>query len=266
MNEKAFCEDKIPIIKVKGGLPFPDAIQNHPDLIPYLKSRNPPRLNLKNRTALLLYNKYIAKDKFGLDVILEEEKAVIPTPILRYNFLLQFLKPNSTIIELGTGPSALIAMLAAKHFGAKVYATEIDSLYLKLAKENILRNNLENQISIVDSKGNFLDNVFPTDFKVDYIISNPPYYEKIRSTKILWGGKEHELVSGTLGQQFIVRMIEEGWKYLKNDGKIAFMVSKKRTETLIAVNEFIQSIGCERNIVGLKAGNRIRYVFLLHKK
>ena len=31
MNEKTFCEDKIPLIKVKGGLPFPEAIQNHPD-------------------------------------------------------------------------------------------------------------------------------------------------------------------------------------------------------------------------------------------
>ena len=265
MNEKTFCEDKIPLIKVKGGLPFPEAIQNHPDLIPYLKSRDPPRLNLKNRTGLLLYNKYIAKDKFGLDVILEEEKAVIPTPILRYNFLLQFLKPKSTIIELGTGPSALIAMIAAKHFGAKVFATEMDPLYLKLAKENVLRNNLENRISIVDSKGNFLDNVFPSDLKVDYIISNPPYYDKIRFTKLLWGGKEHELVSGSLGQHFIIQMIKEGWKYLKSDGKIAFMIPKKRIETLIAVNEFINTIECERSIIGLKAGNRIRYVFILNK-
>jgi tRNA1(Val) A37 N6-methylase TrmN6 len=157
-------------------------------------------------------------------------------------------------------------MLAAKHFGAKVYATEMDTKFLELARQNILNNNLEKQIFIIDSKGKYLDGVFPKNFKVDFIISNPPYYDKIRATKILWGGKEHELVSGTFGQQFIVQMIQEGWKYLKSNGKIAFMIPKKRVETLIAVNKFIQTIGCERKVVGLKAGNRIRYVFLLNKK
>ncbi len=266
MSEWSFREENIPIVPVKGGFPLSKAVQSHPDLIPYLRSKDPPKLNLKNREALLLYNKYIAKDVFGLDVTLEREHAIVPTPVLRFNFLQQFLKRNSTIIELGTGPNALIAMLAAKHFEAKVYATEMDPEYLKLAKQNVIQNNLEQKVEIIDSKGNYLDNVIPENLRVDYVISNPPYYDKVLSTKLLWGGKEHELVSGTFGEQFIVRMIDEGRKYLKSGGSIAFMIPKKRTDTLISVKKFIQTIGYEQEIIGLKAGNRIRYVFRLYKK
>ncbi len=266
MSEGSFREEGIPIVPVKGGYPLSVAIQSHPDLIHYLRSKDPPKLNLKNREALLLYNKYIAKDVFGLDVTLESAQAIVPTPVLRFNFLQQILKRNSTIIELGTGPSALIAMLAAKHFDAKVFATEMDPQYLEYARKNVAQNNLEQKVTIIDSKGKYLNGVFPENLRVDYVISNPPYYDKVRSTKLLWGGKEHELVSGTFGEKFIVRMIDEGRKYLKSGGSIAFMIPKKRTDTLISVESFIQTIGYEQEIIGLKAGNRIRYVFRLYKQ
>jgi len=256
---------EVPIIRIRDGLPISLAIQKHPDLIPYLKSSCPPRIDFENRKALLLYNVYVAKDVYGLDIILEQERALIPTPVLRYNFLLNVLKPNSTVIELGTGASAMIAMLAAKHFNAKVLATEMDLSYIKMAKENIVRNGLENKIIVVDSKGSLLDNVFSDDLKVDYIISNPPYYDKILSPKILWGGNENELVSANHGESFIFRMIREGWKFLKSQGVIAFIVPKTRLETLNRVEQYLKAFDYERNIIGLQIGNRTRYVYRISK-
>ncbi len=183
-----------------GGLPLSIASANHPDLIPYLRSRDPPSIDNLNRDALLLYNYYIAKDIDGLEINFETEHAIIPTPVMRFNFLKHILRPNATVIELGTGASAIIAMLAAKQFNARVYATEMDPQYIEYANENVRRNSLDDQITIIDSKGFYLDGVFDAEFRVDYIISNPPYYEKIRSPKFLWGGKEHELISGEFGK------------------------------------------------------------------
>lgn len=266
MKANCFDEKQIPTTRIRDGLPISTAIQKHPDLIPFLKSLNPPRLDFENRQALLLYNTYIAKDVYGLDIILEHEKALIPAPVLRYNFLQTVLKPNSTIIELGTGPSAIIAMLAAKHFNAKVLATEMDLSYIKMAKKNIVRNKLDKQIIIIDSKGYLLENVFSDDFNVDYIISNPPYYEKILSPKLLWGGKEIELVSSNHGESFIFRMIREGWKFLKNQGVIAFIVPKTKSETFNRIEQYLKAFDYEHDIIGLQTGTRTRYVFRLYKK
>ena len=265
MVNKDLNGNGIPIIRLKGGLPIYNAIQNHPDLIPYLKSLNPPKLDFKNRQALLLYNTYIAKDVYGLDIVLEHEQAIIPTPELRYNFLLNVIKPNSTIIELGTGASAIIAMLAAKHFNAQVYATEIDPLYIRIAKENLIRNKLDNLVSIIDSKGKILEGVFPSDFKVDYIISNPPFYDKVRFTKVLWGGKENELVSGNNGESFISSMIREGFRLLKKEGTIAFLISNTRPNILNCIEQLVESLNCKRDIICLKAGTRTRYIYRIRK-
>ena len=92
-----------------------------------------PRIDNLNRDALLLYNYYIAKDIDGLEINFETEHAIIPTPVMRFNFLKHILRPNATVIELGTGASAIIAMLAAKQFNARVYATEMDPQYIEYA-------------------------------------------------------------------------------------------------------------------------------------
>jgi methylase of polypeptide subunit release factors len=261
-----YNEIGIPIYKVEPGLRLSIATRDHPDLLPYLRCLDPPSINNTNREALLKYNYYIAKDLYGLEIEFEQDNAIIPTPVMRYSFLKHILKPHATIIELGTGASAIIAMLAAKHFDAKVYATEIDLQYIQIAKENIKRNHLEEQISIIDSKGKYLDGVIPSDMKVDYIISNPPYYEKIRSPKFLWGGKETELVSGEFGEAFVIRMLVEGWKYLNTPGMISFIIPKTRPETLCAVENFLTHFKLENDVFGLKAGNRTRYVFRVYKK
>lgn len=265
VKNSPFNENNIPIIQIKGGLQIQEAIQNHPDLIPYLISKDPPRLDFEDRKALLLYNNYIAKDVYDLDLILEPELAIIPTPGLRYHFLLNVLKPDSSIIELGTGPSAIIALMAAKFFNATVLATEFDELYLRMAKQNIERNEFDHLISLFDSKGKILEGVIKPGTSVDYILSNPPYYEKILSPKVLWGGKEVELVSGEIGASFIVSMITEGQAFLKDDGIIAFLIPKKKTDLLNYILDFLNKQGCKFEILGLNAGTRVRYLFKVFK-
>jgi len=264
-QERVFDENGIPKIRVVADYPTSKALKLHPDLRNHLKSTDPPRIKNEDRETLLLYNKYIAKDLYDIDIEFAEH-AIIPTPIMRYNFLMHVIKPNSSIIEIGTGASAIIAMLGAKHFNAQVYATEVDKEYIKLANQNIKRNNLESKITVIDSQGSFFNNVVPSGLKVDFIISNPPYYDKILSPKVIWGGKNHELVGeGEMGESFILRMIKEGWDYLKSPGTISFIIPKTRQNTLIAVEDFLNSHNYDYDIIGLLAGNRTRFIFRIFK-
>ncbi|MHA1585400.1 MAG: RlmF-related methyltransferase [Promethearchaeota archaeon] len=257
------------MVRVKGNYPTRKAIQLHPDLIPLLRQRHPPRINNEDRRTLMIYNHYLAQDEYGLDVKFAIE-AIIPTPQLRFFFLKQVLKnigPNVKVLEIGTGASAIIALLAAKCFGVRVFATEIDPDYVKQAKKNIRANYLEDQIKIWPSNGGIIENVVPNGFKADYIISNPPYYDKILSPKIIWGGKPHELIStGDQGENFIINLIEEGWSHLNFGGVIAFIIPKTRQATLIAVESFLNNKKFEYEIISLLAGNRTRFVFIIHKK
>jgi methylase of polypeptide subunit release factors len=283
MKEQEFDETGIPIYPIKGGgLAIDIAIKKHPNLIPFLKSTDPPRIDNYNREGLLLYNEYIAKDIYDLDINLEPTKAIIPTPVLRYHFINQVLHYHNypagkeglsaintespEILELGTGASAIIALLAAKKFKAKVMATEVDPLYLEYARKNIERNNLQNQIKLVNSHGNYIENAIPKNMKFDFILSNPPYYDSIRSPKVLWGGAKHELVgNGEKGEVFILKMIEEGWNYTKTPGMIAFILPKTRQNTLIAVESYLNEHNFDYDIIGIQAGNRLRFVFRIYK-
>jgi len=265
-QKRVFNDIGIPKYRVIANYLTSKALKLHPDLFNHLKSIDPPRINNEDRETLMVYNKYIAKDLYDIDINFAEH-AIIPTPIMRYNFLMHVIKPNSTIIEIGTGASAIIAMLAAKHFNARVYATEVDKEYINLAKQNINQNNLGSWITVIDSQGFLLKNVIPETLKVDYIISNPPYYDKILSPKVVWGGKKHELVSkGEMGESFILQIIKEGWEYLKTPGMIAFIIPKTRNDTLIAVEDYLDSFNFDYDIIGLLAGNRTRFIFRIFKR
>ena len=268
MNKAArvFDDRGIPKFRVTGGYAMDKALLAHPELRPFLKSETPPRLDNANREALILYNNIILKDLYQLDVTFAP-KALIPTPTLRYNFLQNVIHPGCSIIELGTGASAIIALLAAKKFNATVYATEMDADYINIANDNIQRNNLADQIQIFNSHGKFVKDVIPSEVKVDFLVSNPPYYEKILSPKVVWGGKRHELVSsGSDGTTFIKAMIREGWEYLKTPGVIAFLIPKTRQDMLIAIEEFIERLELPFDIIALLAGNRTRYLFRIYKQ
>ena len=62
-----------------------------------------------------------------------------------------FIKPNSIVLEIGTG-TGLLAMMAARAGAQKVYTCEMEPLIAQAARENILKNNLQNQISVIPKK------------------------------------------------------------------------------------------------------------------
>lgn len=95
----------------------------------------------------------LLKKDFGLDVEIPLDK-LIPTVPLRLNYilwiedLLSITKKEGEIrgIDIGCGASCVYPLMAAKKYGWKMIATEIDAASLQYAKRNVQRNNLENLI------------------------------------------------------------------------------------------------------------------------
>ena len=81
---------------------------------------------------------------------------------------------NKTIIDIGCGSGIIPLILSSKSSDLKIIGIEIQKeLYLH-AKKNILKNNLENIITIINSDVRRLksDDI---NGKADIIVSNPPY-------------------------------------------------------------------------------------------
>ena len=86
------------------------------------------------------------------------------------NFL-EFKKNDYTILDVGTNNGALLLYASLKKKAKCYYGVDINNEALKLAKENMELNNVENF------------QFFNSDFKdlkmeqVDYVVSNPPYFD-----------------------------------------------------------------------------------------
>lgn len=83
-------------------------------------------------------------------------------------------------VDIGTGSSCIYCLLGVRmnpHW--KMYALEIDRENIKYAEQNVQRNNLQNQIQIVDQGDN--KEIFKKLFSIDagrktFTFCNPPFY------------------------------------------------------------------------------------------
>lgn len=91
-----------------------------------------------------------------------------PTTYLCMNMIEKYVKENQNVLDVGTGSGIL--MIAAKKLGAsKVYGVDIDDVAVKVAKDNLILNNIKEDEYFV-AKGNLLD-VF-SDIKFEMVVSN----------------------------------------------------------------------------------------------
>lgn len=121
------------------------------------------------------------------------------------------------ILDLCTG-SGCIAIACAKAFPqVNIDASDISSDALTVAKINILRHAVEDQVNLFESD---LFNTLP-EKKYDIIVSNPPYV----STEEMFdlpSEYQHEpalgLEAGKQGLDFAVRIMRDAHRYLESHG------------------------------------------------
>ncbi|WP_297092622.1 class I SAM-dependent methyltransferase [Thermococcus sp.] len=238
----------------KLGLPVKEAVKLFPELEKYLDERG--RLDFSNREARILYNRAIAKAVFGLDIEYHP-RGLVTTPVSRYLFLKTFLRGGERVLEIGTGHTALMALMAAKIFNCDVTATELDDEFFEYAMRNV-EGNLA-KVRLIKSDGGIIKGVIPTGEKFDVIFSAPPYYE--RPTKGVLTEKEG-VGGGEYGEGFSVRLIKEALDHLDPRGKVALFLPDK--EPLIkAITEKGEELGYSVRDIRFKAGTRWRHSLIL---
>lgn len=238
----------------KLGLPVKEAVKLFPELEKYLDKRG--RLDLSNRETRILYNRAIAKALFGLEIEYHP-RGLVTTPVSRYLFLKTFLRGGERVLEIGTGHTAMIALMAEKLFKCDVTATELDEEFFEYARKNIERNGA--RVRLLKSNGGIIRGVVPEGERFDVVFSAPPYYEKPTRGVLT----EREGVGGgKYGEAFSVKLLEEARDYLKPGGRVALFLPDK--EPLIdAISEKGKELDYSVKDVRFKAGTRWRHSLIL---
>lgn len=169
--------------------------------------------------AYLTHEAWFAGDAFYVD-----ERVLIPrSPFaeLIENAFQPWIETEKihTILDLCTG-SGCIAIATAKAFpDAHVDASDISADALAVAKINVLRHHVEDQVTLHVS--NLFLNLPPK--KYDLILSNPPYVSSSEMTEL---PKEyhHEpskgLLAGSDGLDSVLPILQQAKNYLSENGSL----------------------------------------------
>ena len=136
------------------------------------------------------------------------------------------------ILDMCTGSGAIAVSLAKYIPDSRITAVDISSKALNIAKKNAKSNQVENQITFVES--NLFENL-PKE-KYDIIVSNPPY---IKNEKIKTLDKEVQkepklaLDGGIDGLDFYRAIIKQDYEYLKFNGYLCFEIGYDQKEEVM---------------------------------
>ena len=177
-----------------------------------------------------------------------DENVLIPQPdtetlvLQAIKRIKQYENNNIKVLDLCTGSGA-IAISLAKEFENKnvqVYASDISSKALEVAKKNAMQNNV--QINFINS--NMFESIKE---KFDIIVSNPPYIEtKVinKLSKDVQSEPYMALDGGEDGLKYYKIIANEYEKYLKEDGTLLLEIGydQKQSVTELFINKRVECI------------------------
>ena len=136
------------------------------------------------------------------------------------------------ILDLCTGSGAIAISLAKYIEDSQITAVDISDKAISVAKLNAKNNNVENQITFVESD---LFKQLPKE-KYDIIVSNPPYIKKeiIKSLdKEVQNEPKIALDGGYDGLDFYRKIISKADEYLKFNGYICLEIGYDQKEDVL---------------------------------
>lgn len=168
---------------------------------------------------------------FGLEFEVSQN-VLIPRPETEtlVETVIEHLKNCSQpkIIDLGTGSGAIAISLAKNLESCFVFATDVSSDALIVAKENARRNKVESQIEFIC--GDLFEPLRNKnlDGEIDCVVSNPPYVSKEEFAHLPKEVKDYEpivaLKTEEEGTFFHNKIIEGSRDFLKEGGILALEV------------------------------------------
>lgn len=136
------------------------------------------------------------------------------------------------VLEIGTG-TGLVAMIASQQ-AKKIIATDVSSLALKCASQNIKLNDLTSKIEL--REGQLFEPIHPNE-RFDVILINPPYLpaDSLEIDDTL----TQSWSSGKDGRTIIDEFLQYFDNYLKKHGRVQLIQSSLSMpeETIRAINK-----------------------------
>jgi release factor glutamine methyltransferase len=158
-----------------------------------------------------------------------DSRALIPRPEteILVSAVLDYFKKSKKdsdfikIVDIGTGSGNIAVALASNLKNSFVYATDLSSDALFLARENAERNQVEKRIEFLC--GDLLTPLWGRNLegKIDVIVSNPPYVQKEEKGILPKEVKDYEPEIALFTEEGLYqRIIDQSFLYLKKGGGI----------------------------------------------
>jgi len=134
------------------------------------------------------------------------------------------------VVDVGTGCGAIAISLDLEEKRTKVFATDISSQALEIAKQN----NKELQANVSFLQGDMLEPLIEKNMKFDIFVSNPPYIPKQQEIQnVVKDNEPHiALFGGEDGLYFYRKIFKDVSKLLKDKALLAFEIGYDQKEDL----------------------------------
>lgn len=164
---------------------------------------------------------------------------------------------NPVIVDVGTGSGA-IAISLSKELNIKIYASDISTDALEVAKYNVIKNNA----NVDFLNGDMLKPYIKNNVKVDIIVSNPPYIkegEKIED--VVRNNEPHiALFAKNKGLEFYESILKDAKKILNDKFLIAFEIGQTQGEKIkLLATKYLGKVNVE---IKKDLSEKNRYVFV----
>jgi release factor glutamine methyltransferase len=147
-------------------------------------------------------------------------------------------KPNSTVLDLGTGSGCIAISIAHGVKTARVTAVDLSPDAAEVAVRNATKNGFSNRVTVVVGD---LFTPLDANTRFDLIVSNPPYIPPSEIETLDVGVKDYEprlaLDGGPDGLSFYRRIATEAPRWLKPGGSLFVEIGWTQEPSVRAVFE-----------------------------
>lgn len=162
---------------------------------------------------------------------------------------------SKTVLEVGTGTGLISLMLAQRNLQADILALDINEDAAALASQNFSKAPFSDRLKVIQC--NYKN--FTSEDLFDFIISNPPYFEKSNSNK-------DKIARQTVELNF-EELISKSSELLNDDGVFAVIIPYEAGASFIKICKKYQLyLRRQVNVIGIISSSPKRLVLEFHRR